>query len=91
LGCKILFAINIIPFEVQSMTENLAAFVKHRRKKLKITQVELAERAGVGLRFLRELEQGKPTLRLDKVNQVLDMFGYEMTPAKKGMNHEKKS
>jgi y4mF family transcriptional regulator len=73
------------------MTENLADFVKHRRKKLKITQVELAERAGVGLRFLRELEQGKPTLRLDKVNQVLDMFGYEMTPAKKEMNHEKKS
>ncbi len=73
------------------MTENLAEFVKNRRKKLKITQVELAERAGVGLRFLRELEHGKPTLRLDKVNQVLDMFGYEMTPTKKEINHEQES
>lgn len=73
------------------MTKNLAEFVKGRRKKLKITQVELAERAGVGLRFLRELEQGKPTLRLDKVNQVLDMFGYEMIPEKKEINNEEES
>ena len=50
---------------------NLANFVKERRKAVKLTQPELAEKAGVGLRFLRELEQGKETLRLDKVNQVL--------------------
>ncbi len=73
------------------MADNLADFVKRKRKKLKITQVELAERAGVGLRFLREVEQGKTTLRMDKVNQVLDMFGYEMIPAKKEMNDEKES
>lgn len=53
----------------------IAEFVKERRKKLGMTQVVLADRAGVGLRFLRDLEQGKMSLRLDKVNQVLQMFG----------------
>jgi y4mF family transcriptional regulator len=57
---------------------NLADFVKGRRKLVKLTQPELAEKAGVGLRFIRELEQGKETLRLDKVNQVLQLFGYEV-------------
>ncbi|MDO4230143.1 MAG: helix-turn-helix transcriptional regulator [Capnocytophaga sp.] len=60
------------------METDLAKFVKEKRRQLKITQPELAERAGVGLRFVRELEQGKPTLRLDKVNQVLALFGAEM-------------
>lgn len=55
---------------------DLAAFVKQRRKSVNLTQPELAEKAGVGLRFLRELEQGKKTLRIDKVNQVLWLFGY---------------
>ena len=53
----------------------IAEFVKKHRKKLGMTQVTLADRAGVGLRFVRDLEQGKETLRLDKVNQVLQMFG----------------
>lgn len=53
---------------------SIAEFVKTRRKKLGMTQVVLADRAGVGLRFVRDLEQGKTTLRLDKVNQVLQMF-----------------
>lgn len=56
----------------------ISIFVKEKRKQLKITQLELAERAGVGLRFVRELEQGKATLRLDKVNQVLALFGTEV-------------
>ncbi|HMO32913.1 MAG TPA: helix-turn-helix transcriptional regulator [Lacibacter sp.] len=56
---------------------SLAAFVKQRRKMVRLTQPELAEKAGVGLRFIRELEQGKQTLRLDKVNQVLRLFGHE--------------
>ena len=43
-----------------------------------LTQVDLAEKSGVGLRFVRDLEQGKPTLRLDKVNQVLALFGHEV-------------
>jgi y4mF family transcriptional regulator len=58
----------------------LALFVKERRKKLKLSQTDLSEKAGVGLRFVRELEQGKRTLRLDKVNQVLFLFGHELSP-----------
>ena len=57
---------------------SIASFVKQRRKQLRLTQPELAMRAGVGLRFVRELEQGKSTLRLDKVNQVLALFGAEV-------------
>ncbi len=49
----------------------LSQFVKEKRKSVKLTQPELAEKAGVGLRFVRELEQGKESLRIDKVNQVL--------------------
>jgi y4mF family transcriptional regulator len=56
----------------------LSKFVKKKRTSAKLTQPELAEKAGVGLRFLRELEQGKETLRLDKVNQVLKLFGYKV-------------
>ena len=58
----------------------LAAFVKQRRKLLKINQVELSEKAGVGLRFVRDLEQGKQSLRMDKVNDVLRLFGHELGP-----------
>ena len=58
----------------------LSLFVRTRRKSLGLTQVDLAERAGVGLRFIRELEQGKQSLRLDKVNQVLALFGSVMIP-----------
>jgi y4mF family transcriptional regulator len=57
-------------------------FVKQKRSLSGLTQPELAEKSGVGLRFIRELEQGKETLRLDKVNQVLKLFGYEMSPVK---------
>jgi y4mF family transcriptional regulator len=49
----------------------LSEYVKIQRKKANLTQVELSKKAGVGLRFIRELEQGKETLRMDKVNQVL--------------------
>lgn len=59
---------------------NLISFVKEKRKSVNLTQPELAEKAGVGLRFVRELEQGKQSLRLDKVNQVLQLFGYEVGP-----------
>lgn len=60
----------------------LSEFVKQKRALARLTQPELAAKAGVGLRFLRELEQGKETLRLDKVNQVLRLFGYEAGPMK---------
>ena len=56
----------------------LKEFVKERRKLVRLTQTELALKAGVGLGFMRELEQGKQTLRLDKVNQVLYLFGYKV-------------
>lgn len=58
----------------------LSQFVKAKRKSLGLTQVQLAERAGVGLRFLRELEGEKPTLRCDRVNQVLALFGAVLVP-----------
>lgn len=59
-------------------TTSLSAYVKQMRKQYNLTQVELSEKSGVGLRFVRELEQGKQTLRLDKVNQVLALFGSEV-------------
>jgi len=63
------------------MSLSIATFVKQRRKLLGLSQPDLAAKAGVGLRFVRELEQGKPTLRLDKVNLVLRLFGHELSPA----------
>ncbi len=60
----------------------LKEFVKKRRKSLKLTQVEMAAKAGVGVRFVRELERGKETLKMDKVNQVLELFGCELGPVK---------
>lgn len=56
----------------------LSQFIREKRKLLGLTQEELSFKAGVGLRFVRELETGKPTLRMDKVNQVLQLFGYEL-------------
>lgn len=65
---------------------NFSAFVRFQRKKLGITQEELAAKAGVGVRFIRELEQGKPTLQLNKVEQVLGMFGFQLSPARPRMD-----
>jgi len=59
---------------------SLSEFLKDKRKKLNLSQQQLAEKAGVGLRFIRDLEQGKTTLRMDKVNQVLKLFGLELGP-----------
>lgn len=58
---------------------NISEFIKQNRKELGLTQEEFAMRAGLGLRFVRELEQGKKTLRLDKVNQALAVFGAQVT------------
>jgi y4mF family transcriptional regulator len=63
------------------MTDPLIHFIKERRRTMGLTQKDLADRAGVGLRFIRDLEQGKESLRLDKVNQVLALFGHRMEPA----------
>lgn len=56
----------------------ISEFVKERRKKVNLTQLEMSPKAGVGLRFVRDLEQGKKSLRLDKVNLVLRLFGHEV-------------
>ena len=65
---------------------NVASFIKYQRKKLQLTQQQLAERAGVGLRFIREMEDGKETLQLNKVNQVLALFGFSLTPNKQRLD-----
>ncbi len=61
-------------------SSTLSRFVKEKRKQANLTQPELASKAGVGLRFVRDLEQGKVTLQMDKVNQVLKLFGHELGP-----------
>ena len=53
------------------------------RRETGLTQVDLSEKAGVGLRFVRELEQGKETVRMDKVNAALAMFDMEAVPGRK--------
>ncbi|MFH1654711.1 MAG: helix-turn-helix transcriptional regulator [Pseudomonadota bacterium] len=59
---------------------NFRDYIKKRRKEEGFTQEKIAELAGVGLRFIRELEQGKETLRMDKVNLVLKLFGKKLGP-----------
>jgi y4mF family transcriptional regulator len=58
--------------------ESIPAFVRRRRKAHGLTQVELAELAGVGTRFVSELERAKPTLRLDALRRVLAVFGKDV-------------
>lgn len=58
----------------------LSTTIKQLRKEYHLTQQDLAYKSGVGLRFIRELEQGKPTVRLDKVNQVLELFNLQLGP-----------
>ena len=71
------------------MKSLLSATLKTLRKEYGLTQEDLALKSGVGLNFVRQLEQGKPTLRLDKVNQVLAMFGYELAPVRSEELNEK--
>ncbi len=66
---------------------NSSTFLKQQRKQNNLTQEELAAKAGVGLRLVREIEQGKTTMRIDKVNQVLALFGAELTVNPKANNH----
>ena len=56
----------------------LSQYVKAMRKQYGLTQEDLSAKSGVGLRFVRDLEQGKRTLRMDKVNCVLNLFGAEL-------------
>lgn len=66
----------------------ISKFIKENRKQLGLTQEEFAIRSGLGLRFVRELEQGKKTVRLDKVNQALAMFGMEAVPGRINKNND---
>lgn len=66
-----------------SKRTNLSNTVKQLRKEYGLTQEDLAMKSGVGLCFVRSLEQGKATLRMDKVNQLLDLFNYELTATRK--------
>lgn len=56
----------------------IAEFIKTERKRAGLTQEEFSMRSGLGLRFVRDLEQGKETCRMDKVNHALSMFGCEL-------------
>ena len=67
---------------------SLSKYVKLMRKQYNLTQIDLSEKSGVGLRFVRELEQGKQTLRLDKVNQILNLFGCDVGVVKIEKNME---
>lgn len=78
-----LFFIDFTPFRVYSVIMNeIAKYIKENRRKLGMTQEDFAMRSGLGLRFVRELEQGKETVRMDKVNQALRMFGMEAVPGR---------
>ncbi len=63
--------------------------IKELRKNAGLTQIEFAKRVGVGLRFVRELEQGKPSVRLDKVNQVLEFLGHHLEVKRNGSDNQK--
>jgi y4mF family transcriptional regulator len=60
----------------------IGEYIKQKRKLFRLTQIELADRTGVGIRFIRELEKGKTTVQLNKVNQVLELFGETLYPMK---------
>lgn len=85
------FTLYLIGYKINNKTEHkeiiamnrIAQFVKEHRKAAGLTQEEFAMRSGLGLRFVRELEQGKETVRMDKVNIALAMFDYEAVPGRK--------
>jgi y4mF family transcriptional regulator len=77
-------SLDIIPDRVYIIGMNtIAEFIKQKRKEAGLTQEDFAIHSGLGLRFVRELEQGKETVRMDKVNQALSMFGMKAVPGRK--------
>ena len=66
----------------------LAKLIKEKRKAHNLTQLDLSQKSGLGLRLIREIEQGKTSMRMDKVNQLLELFGMELIPAPKQRNIE---
>ena len=57
---------------------NLSTFIKDMRKQFGFTQDELALRSGLSLHFIQNLEQGKKSLRMDKVNEILNFFNAKL-------------
>lgn len=80
LGCKIYMDLCKGGYRT---VNKIAAFIKENRRAAGLTQEEFAARSGLGLRFIRELEQGKETVRMDKVNAALAMFDMEAVPGRK--------
>lgn len=80
LGCKM--CIDFYKGGYRTVNK-IAEFIKENRKAARLTQEEFAARSGLGLRFIRELEQGKETVRMDKVNAALAMFDMEAVPGRK--------
>lgn len=78
---------NFLPLYPKRYKMNPSAFLKQQRKQSNLTQEELAAKAGVGLRLVREIEQGKTTMRMDKVNQILALFGAELIVNPKANKH----
>jgi y4mF family transcriptional regulator len=66
----------------------LSTLIKQKRKQHGMTQEELSSKSGIGLRLVREIEQGKTSMRMDKVNQLLALFGMELVPGRKIKSHE---
>ena len=66
----------------------LSQFVKNKRKTLGLTQKNLSFKGGLGLRFVRDLEQGKQSLQMDKVNQILLLFGHQLGPIQSERNED---
>lgn len=66
----------------------LSKTIKAKRKENGLTQEDLSLKSGLGLRLIREIEQGKTSMRMDKVNQLLTLFGMELVPTPKSRNHE---
>ena len=86
LKCQRIFAMKMKLYPNGSIMidmNKIGNYIKEERKKAGLTQEEFAMRSGLGLRFVRELEQGKETVRMDKVNQALAMFGKEAVPGEK--------
>jgi len=92
LGYNLIVSLDNIPLRVYTGSMNpsnpIAVFIRKNRQAAGLTQEEFARRAGLGLRFVRDLEQGKESLRLDKVNQALSMFGAEASPQQREQNHD---
>jgi y4mF family transcriptional regulator len=65
----------------------LSTLIKQKRKQHGMTQEELSSKSGIGLRLVREIEQGKTSMRMDKVNQLLALFGMELVPGRKIKSH----